>query len=255
MRVIFRCDPALVDLIPKPVPARQALPDWLRSMPRHAFSEVHGEDVRTVKQCPPFVDAMAQGFVIPLPCDVTVEQGRLSWDWDLPALAAGHHPRAPISFHAPAQVAGTPFAQPDHAPDQVIVKFNSFWTIELEPGWSLLAMHPVNRADLPFRLLSGLVDADRFHDVGILFPAVWLDAGFSGRLPRGMPVAQCIPVPRQAMTCDYGTFGPAETRGYDETAARLLSGPGVYRRAFRAPRAGVSSAAGEGEAEFGGTEP
>jgi hypothetical protein len=49
MRVIFRCDPALVDLIPKPVPARLAMPDWLRSMPRHAFSDVHGEDVRTVK--------------------------------------------------------------------------------------------------------------------------------------------------------------------------------------------------------------
>jgi hypothetical protein len=254
MRVIFRCDPALVDLIPKPVPARQALPDWLRSMPRHAFSDVHGEDVRTVKQCPPFVDAMAQGFVIPLPCDVTVDTGRLSWDWNIPVLTAGHHPRAPISFHAPAQVEGTPFAQPD----QVIVKFNSFWTIELEPGWSLFATHPVNRADLPFRLLSGLVDADRFHDVGILFPAVWLDPGFSGVLPRGMPVAQCIPVPRQAMTFDYATFDAAETRGYDDTATRLLSGPGVYRRTFRAPRSGIrppGDMTGEGDAEISGAEP
>jgi hypothetical protein len=247
MHVIFRCDPALADLIPRPFPARQGLPDWLRGMPRHTFSEMHGEDLRTVKHCPPFVDAMAQGFVIPLPCDVTVEAGRLSWDWNLPPLGAGHHPRAPISFHAPAQVEGTPFSQPD----QVIVKFNSFWTIELEPGWSLFATHPVNRADLPFRLLSGLVDADRFHDVGILYPAVWLDAGFSGLLPRGTPIAQCIPVPRQAMTCTYETFSPAEASRYDETATRLLSGPGVYRRAFRAPR----SAAGEGEAELGGTEP
>ena len=247
MRIIFRCDPALSDFIPKPVPARQALPDWLRSMPRHAFSDVHGEDVRTVKQCPPFVDAMGQGFIIPLPCDVTVDAGRLSWNWDIPALAAGHHPRAPISFHAPAQVEGTPFARPD----QVIVKFNSFWTIELEPGWSLFVTHPVNRDDLPFRLLSGLVDADRFHDVGILFPAVWLDAGFSGTLPRGMPIAQCIPIPRQAPSFEYATFDAAEARRYDETANRLLSGPGVYRRAFRASR----SAAGEGEAEVGGPEP
>jgi hypothetical protein len=247
MRVIFRCDPALVDLIPKPVPARLAMPDWLRSMPRHAFSDVHGEDVRTVKQCPPFIDAMSQGFVIPLPCDVMVDAGRLSWNWDTPTLAAGHHPRAPLSFHAPAQVEGTPFADPG----QVIVKFNTFWTIELEPGWSLFATHPVNRADLPFRLISGLVDADRFHDVGILFPAVWLDAGFSGKLPRGMPVAQCIPIPRQPMTCEYAAFDPEETRRYDETAARLLTGPGVYRRTFRAPRL----AGGEGEAEVGGAEP
>jgi hypothetical protein len=249
MRVIFRCDPALCDLLPKPVPARQALPEWLRAMPRHAFSDLHGEAVRTVKHCPPFVDAMSQGFVIPLPCDVTVEKGRLSWDWDLPPLAAVHHPRAPISFHAPAQVEGTPF----HTADQVIVKFNSFWTIELEEGWSLFAMHPVNRADLPFRLLSGLVDADRFHDVGILFPAVWLDPDFTGVLPRGMPVAQCLPVPREALVCDYASFDVAETRGYDATAHSLLSGHGVYRRSFRAARSG--HALGEGEPEIGGAEP
>ena len=136
--------------------------------------------------------------------------------------------------------------------DQVIVKFNSFWTVEVEPG-----MVPVRHSSCqsgricPSGLLSGLVDADRFHDVGILFPAVWLDAGFSGTLPRGMPIAQCIPVPRQTMACEYATFGPSETRRYDETATRLLSGPGIYRRTFRAPR----STAGEGEAEVSGTEP
>lgn len=254
MRVIFRCDPALVDLLPKPVPARQALPDWLRGMPRHAFSDIHGEDVRTVKHCPPFVDAMSQGFIIPLPCDVTIDRGRLSWDWAIPALATGHHPRSPISFHAPAQAAGTPL----HDPDQVIVKFNSFWTIELEPGWSLFATHPVNRADLPFRLLSGLVDADRFHDVGILFPAVWLDAAFSGTLPKGTPIAQCLPIPREPLNLSYGSFDAAEAQRYDATAHRLLTETGVYRRAFRAPRSGQEAGIAplrQEEAEIGGTEP
>jgi hypothetical protein len=41
-------------------------------MPTKAFSDVNGLDVRTVKQCPPFVDAMSYGFIIPLPCDVQV---------------------------------------------------------------------------------------------------------------------------------------------------------------------------------------
>jgi hypothetical protein len=250
MRILFRCDPALIDILPRPVPARLALPDWLRTMPRHAFSDLHGEDIRTVKHCPPFVDAMSQGFVIPLPCDVRVEGGRLSWDWDIPALTAGTHPRAPISFHAPAQVEGTPF----HEPGQVVVKFNSFWTVALEPGWSLFATHPVNRADLPFRLLSGLVDADRFHDVGILFPAVWLDPDFSGVLPRGMPVAQCIPVPRAPLELDYAVMDQAELRQYDETARTLLSGPGQYRKAFRAPRSGAD-AGSEHPSESLRTEP
>ncbi len=183
MRIVFRCDPAIENELMRPVPARAALPDWLRTMPRIAFSELHGQEVRTVKQCPPFVDAMSHGFIIPLPCDVTVRDGVLSWDWDHPALTVEAHPRSPVSFHVPAQVTGTPFFDPEVA----IVKFNSFWTIELEPGYSLFATHPVNRADLPFRLLTGVVDCDRFTDVGILFPAVWADPNFEGVLPRGTP--------------------------------------------------------------------
>ena len=236
MQITFRCDPALIDRLPRPAPARSFLPDWLREMPRAAFSELHEGEVRTVKHCPPFVDAMSQGFVIPLPCDVTVADGRLSWDWDLPELAVALHPRAPVSFHAPAQLEGTPF----HRPGQVVVKFNSFWTIELEPGWSLFVTHPVNRADLPFRLLGGVVDADRFHDVGILFPAVWLDPGFSGVLPRGMPVAQCVPVRREAPRLVCEPFDADDRRRYDETGRVLLSESGHYRRQYRAARSGAA---------------
>ena len=130
MRIVFRCDPAIENELLRPVAARAALPDWLRAMPQTAFSELHGQEVRTVKQCPPFVDAMSHGFIIPLPCDVTVRDGVLSWDWDHPALTVEAHPRSPVSFHVPAQVTGTPFYDPDVA----IVKFNSFWTIEHEPG-------------------------------------------------------------------------------------------------------------------------
>ena len=124
---------------------------------------------------------MAYGVMILLPCDVTVERGAFAWDWNIPEPATSGHPRAPLSFHVPAQFAEAPFAKAG----QAAIKFNSFWTIELEPGWSLFATHPVNRDDLPFRLISGLVDADRFHDGGINFPAVWMAPDFSGVLPEG----------------------------------------------------------------------
>jgi hypothetical protein len=217
-------------------------------MGRTAFSDAHGGDIRTVKHCPPFVDAMSHGFVIPLPCDVRVQGGTLSWDWPLPPLAAEMHPRSPVSFHVPEQLAGTPF----DTDGQVVVKFNAFWTMELEPGWSLFATHPVNRADLPFRLLSGLVDADRFHDVGILFPALWTDPSFEGVLQRGTPVAQCFPVPRAPLMLVQESFGAADVERYDLTATALLSGPGVYRKRFRAGR---SSAQGEVATETVKVEP
>jgi hypothetical protein len=232
MRVVFRCDPAVADRLERPVPARAALPDWLRAMPATAFSAVHATDVRTVKQCPPFVDAMGHGFIIPLPCDVTVGDGRLAWDWDLAPLTVEAHPRSPVSFHVPAQVTGTPF----HHPDRAVMKFNSFWTIELEDGWSLFATHPVNRDDLPFRTLTGLVDADRFSDVGILFPAVWIDPNFAGVLPRGTPVAQCFPVPRAPLDLVCEPLDPERQARYRATAGALLGGPGHYRKTFRAKR-------------------
>ena len=232
MRMIFRCDPALSDHLPRPVAARGSLPDWLRAMPAKAHSDIHGRDIRTVKQCPPFVDAMAHGVMILLPCDVTVERGAFSWDWNVPEPWTPGHPRAPLSFHVPAQLADTPFA----GAGQAAIKFNSFWTIELEPGWSLFATHPVNRGELPFRLVTGLVDADRFHDGGINFPAIWTEPEFCGVLPKGTPVAQVFAVPRAAPELVFETFDDAHRSAYASVVAEVLATPGVYRKRFRARR-------------------
>ena len=108
-----------------------------------------------------------------------VSDGVLSWDWDHPPLSVRSHPRSPLSFHVPAQATGTPFFSPDVA----IVKFNSFWTIELEPGYSLFATHPINRADLPFRTLTGLVDCDRFTRCWRAVSGPMGRSGIRGRAP------------------------------------------------------------------------
>jgi len=229
MNVTFRCDPALIDLLPPPVPARAVLPDWLRGMAPRVLSPLHGREIRTVKQCPPFVDAMAQGFMVLLPCDLRVQAGRFSWDWPLPPLTVAQHPASPLSFHAAAQLQGLP----GHDGHSAAIKFNSFWTIQTEPGWSLFAMHPVNREDLPFRTLSGLVDSDRFVDAGINFPALWRDPGFDGVLPRGTPVAQCLLLPREPMTLTVQPFSADEAACYAALVAEVLQQPGVYRRRFR----------------------
>ena len=228
-QIKFRCDPALADILPRPKLAREIIPDWVRSMPAKAFSELHDREIRTVKQCPPFIDAMTHGFMILLPCDIQVEAGVFRWDWDLPELTVAGHPRSPLSFHPPAQVTGTPFL----ADDALVLKFNSFWTIELDAGWSLFATHPVNRHDLPFRLLSGMVDADKFNDAGINFPAVWSDPGFSGVLPKGMPVAQCFVVPRERPELIFDTLSGEPATRYSDTVAKVLASPNVYRKNYR----------------------
>ena len=232
MKILFRCDPTLIDVLPRPVPARAALPDWLRRMAPRVPSQVHSRAVRTVKQCPPFVDAMAHGFMVLLPCDVTVRDEQFSWDWPLPPMTIADHPRAPLSFHVPEQLEGSPLGGDGRA----ALKFNSFWTIELEPGWSLMAVHPINRADLPFRLVTGLVDADRFSDIGINFPALWTDRGFAGVLPRGTPIAQCFAVPREPPELVCEAMAAEHVERYVAVAADVMAGPGVYRKRFRSKR-------------------
>ena len=117
-----------------------------------------------------------------------------------------------------------------------LIKFNSFWTIELGPGWSLMAVHPINRDDLPFRLVTGLVDADRFNEVGINFPAIWTEPGFAGVLPRGTPVAQCYAMPREAPTLLCEAMSQERLRRYEELSSQIMAGPGVYRRQHRSKR-------------------
>ena len=228
MNVRFRCDPALAAVLPRPLPATRALPEWLREMPMTAHSDMHGAPVRTVKQCPPFIDAMRAGFVMPLPCEVRYAGGVFSWDWALPAPSLPGHPRAPISFHAAAQVSGAPFGERN------LVKFIGFWTIELPPGWSLLATHPLNRDDLPFRTLTGLVDSDSFHQIGLLFPARWLDPDMECVLPAGTPVAQCIPVQREALALEFAAIEGEAAAEFARVGERVLAAPGVYRDEFRA---------------------
>ena len=101
--------------------------------------------------------------------------------------------------------------------DQFLIKFHNLWTVQAPPGYSLLFTHPVNRSDLPFTTLTGLVDCDRYHDNWINFPAHWHDADFSGVLPRGTPVAQCYPVKRQTWLARTATFTNAGGRWMPST--------------------------------------
>jgi hypothetical protein len=117
-----------------------------------------------------------------------------------------------------------------------VIKFNNFWTIETPPGYSLLITHPINRHDLPFMTLTGLIDTDLYKDNFINFPARWRDPSFRGVLPKGTPVAQCIPVKRELWSAVFGTITGDAVARLQDTSAAVNSERGIYRRQFRAPK-------------------
>lgn len=226
----FRCPRELAGLLPPPVPAATGVPDWFRGMPQQALAALSGTEDDTVKRCPPFIDAMTSGFIIPLMCDLRVEDGEFTWESDLPAGESMSYPRSPIGFHDPSQVVGTPLFDED----RFLVKFHNLWTIEAPPGYSLLFTHPANRFDLPFTTLRGLVDSDRYNDLWIHFPAHWHDLDFNGVLPRGTPIAQCIPVKRESWVAETTIFTDDDAQRAHELMSEIAREKGVYRRRFRA---------------------
>jgi hypothetical protein len=229
MTLTFRCPRELDGLLPPPVPAASGLPGWFKAMPPQAFNALLSREDDTVKRCPPFIDAMTSGFLIPLICDLKVENDEFTWDYDLPPGGESGFLRSPIGFHDPGQVTGTPLFDAD----RYLVKFHNLWTIEAPKGYSLLFTHPANRFDLPFTTLTGLVDCDSYHDAWIHFPARWHDTNFSGVLPKGTPVAQCFPVKRESWIARTAAFTEEETQRAYDLANEISREKGVYRRQYR----------------------
>jgi hypothetical protein len=232
MTLTFRCPAELDEVLPRPIPAVRGLPDWFKAMPQKSYNPTMGTDTQTVKKCPPFIDAMTFGFLMPLAIDLEVRNGEFSWNFDVPKGFVSEYSHSPIGFHDSSQVIGSPLEDED----RFIIKFNNFWTIEAPPGYSILFTHPVNRTDLPFTTLTGLVDCDKFSNSPVNFPARWHDQDFSGVLPKGTPVAQCLPVKRENWVERFETMSPEGNVRLAETREAIRRETGVYRHQFRAPK-------------------
>ncbi len=230
MTLTFRCPKELEGVLPRPVPAALGVPTWLKTMPQQAFNALNGSTTDTVKRCPPFVDAMTSGFLIPLICDLKVENGEFTWDNDIAPGGELNFVRSPLGLHDASQVTGTPLFEAD----RFMVKFHNLWTIEAPEGYALLFTHPANRFDLPFTTLTGLVDSDRYYDNWIHFPAHWHDMNFSGVLPKGTPIAQCMPVKRDKWDMRTAVFTAEDSQRLHDLTTTMYNETGIYRRQFRA---------------------
>lgn len=226
MLIAARCHPLLEPLLPAPIPAAQGLPGWLSQMPAQTqAASLGGASVRTLKHCPPLIDAMRLGVLILCPTDITVKDGAVSWDWDPPILQDADISRAPVGVHVPEQAQGSPLAS-----RQLILKFMNFWTLQTPPDWSLLFVHPLGYPDLPFTTLGGVVDCDRYGDGYVHFPAR-LDPDFEGVIAKGTPIAQAVPV-QKSVTLDVGTMSSDQIARNRAVQAALSQAPGHYRKTF-----------------------
>lgn len=227
-RMTFLCRKEDEGVIPAPVRAKTALPQWFRKLPPVTEERVSPTDNGlTVKRCMPFLDAMATGWIIGLAGTVRMEildGGKTvnsGWDFD----------RTLVSNHANHQVAGNPR---DPMPP---CKFHNYWTIVTPPGWSCLFVPLLNRPNGIFEVVAGVVDTDTYQSE-IHFPFFATGADGLHVLERGTPIVQVIPFRREATDLDADIRAESE----DETGVRKTilrktqASDGWYRKFARAQR-------------------
>ena len=195
----FRRDPNFDDV----VPTIKTLPEWHHKMPLWGGDGKVGTvreepgTVPTVKFCIPFVDAMTSGYTVLLEEDLEVSSHVDHPDY---TVKSGNDL---ISSHKNTQFPGITVPE-EYYPDAS--KWNNQITFETPKGYSLIFTHPLNRLDLPFFTLTGIIDADKFNGMSVNFP-FFMRKDFNGIIPKGTPIAQVIPMKRDKWKLVPGIIG------------------------------------------------
>lgn len=174
-------------------PSRQFIPDWYKkAVP---FSGSGKPEIRlnysnkALKLCMPFLDSMQTGYIVELWQDVEVirgEDGSFEIAWPTqPEVLTSRPTEAASTLPIPAGYMDTHFI------------WNTPVSIETPPGYSILVTHPLNRHDLPFITLSGVVDTD-VNPMGKGSLPFFLREDFVGIIPKGTPIFQVIPFKRES---------------------------------------------------------
>jgi hypothetical protein len=187
-------------------PARGTIPDWYKGSPRRLEENslnlnFDGVSNATYKQCAPFLDGMTIGYMAVLTSDIEISLG----ENNLPFI--NHKPleRHIVTIHSPEQWEGMPYPL-FHYPS--VFKWHQDLLIKTPKNYSLLFTHPMNRLDLPFTTISGVVDTDSYC-LPTHFP-FWVKQGFTGVVKAGTPVCQIIPILRGKWTKSLQDFNPNE---------------------------------------------
>ena len=174
-----------------------------------------------LKTCVPFLDAMISGYALVLPVNVYVtkdENDEIKITWDKIETSPVNE-RMGLTGHT---IPRPPGHEKNH------LAWTCQWGWKVPKGYSVLLTHPVNRFDLPFTTMSGIVDSEEFMGWGNV--PFFIKSGFEGVIPAGTPIAQLIPIKREKWVYAQSWGNTAKQV---EIAKELRRGEGVYKKLFR----------------------
>jgi hypothetical protein len=201
-------DEQIVDSVPMPRPAKTYMPEWYKKMPKYTNnkmkmisvkSEDSDQDKRpnlTLKSCMPFLDTFMTGYIQETWCDIHIgiKDGELSYEWAMsPQIISNRDKLSDENFNKNKEYYDIEF------------EWRQYWVPKMPRGYSMVYVHPLNRLDLPFFSLSGVIDNDRFftRQTGGAHP-FFIKKDFQGVIPAGTTMYQMIPVKRESWKSDTG---------------------------------------------------
>jgi hypothetical protein len=176
-----------------PQPAKDFIPKWYKDIPPFHSKTPHfdnnfGNNNSTMKQCMPFFDSFNMGYIMVTPCDIVVEKNHIGDN----VKVSANNMFDIIGERGPSKKHSMPI--PDTFYD-----FEWTWQTHFEAqtpkGYSCLYTHPLNRPDLPWYTLSGVMDTDHWWITGN--HPFFIKKGFEGIIPMGTPMMQVIPFKRE----------------------------------------------------------
>jgi hypothetical protein len=177
---------------PEIKPAKNFIPDWYKRSERFLGGkpQILPFQNKSLKLCSPFLDSLTSGYMLCTSSDILVEQTPtgpfLTWPNSPDPLNVRNPDNAP-ELPTPEGFSSTKFVWALHT------------AIRVPKGYSVLVTHPLNRTDLPFLTLSGVVDTDQSNYIlsrGSL--PFFMSTTFEGIIPYGTPFAQLIPIKRES---------------------------------------------------------
>jgi hypothetical protein len=183
--------------IPRPYPANREMPEWFKSMPADAETQSDYR-LRTVKNCPPFVEAMTCGYIIPLSADISLSVDPAGqFVGKGPTWIRGTEAAEMVQSHRKIQLIGSPYEK------SPVVKILNPWLIRTPPGYSTLFLSMLNRYLIPLVPLAGLVETDIFYR-NVNFPCLLtIPLGTTLTLTKGVPLVQAIPIKREDFQAQF----------------------------------------------------
>ena len=192
-----------------PQPASKFVPEWFRKLP----GVVKG--VETIKKCVPFLDTMTSGYMIVLASDVYYD-GNNFQQVSKAEQVTTHFRDQLETFDVPKEYNEQPY------------KWINFFVTKTPKGYSTLFTHPLNRIELPFYSLTGIVETDKFP-IPVNFP-FFMKKDFVGVIPAGTPIIQAIPMKRDNWESEVEDKKPYKKPWYID----IMHNPpfGFYKKNF-----------------------